>query len=139
MVFSFIMGINLLLGLLPYVNNFSNIGGFISGLLRGFVLLFNPQLGKVAQNKVGLFDYEVKCSIKLRQKLDRPVMRSVSLVLFSFLWVFMTKFLSLSPPSFLFLFSPIFMGLLYGLILFVLQICWSYSSTSSWHQCEQVL
>ncbi|GFS38445.1 rhomboid-related intramembrane serine protease family protein [Actinidia rufa] len=46
--------INLVLGLLPYVDNFANIGGFISGFLLG-------------------------------EKLDRPVLRSVSLVLFSLL------------------------------------------------------
>ncbi|THG13097.1 hypothetical protein TEA_018101 [Camellia sinensis var. sinensis] len=77
--------INLALGLLPYVNNFANIGGFISGFLLGFALLFNPLLGKMAQNKGGLFEYDVKCSVKLRQKLDKPVLRTVSLVLFSLL------------------------------------------------------
>ncbi|KAL6962079.1 hypothetical protein U1Q18_037033 [Sarracenia purpurea var. burkii] len=81
----FISAINLVLGLLPYVNNFSNIGGFFSGFLLGFVLLFSPHLGQIAQNKGGLFEYEVKCSANLRQKLDRPVLRSVSLVIFSFL------------------------------------------------------
>ncbi|XAR62640.1 hypothetical protein NMG60_11017478 [Bertholletia excelsa] len=78
--------INLLLGLLPFVNNFSNIGGFLSGFLLGLVLLFSPQVSNVAQNKGGLFDYNVKCSVKLRQKFDRPVLRSVSLVLFSLLF-----------------------------------------------------
>jgi uncharacterized membrane protein (UPF0136 family) len=76
--------INFVLGLLPYVDNFSNIGGFISGFLLGFVLLFSPQLRKVAQNKGDLYEYGVKVSTKLRlkQKLDRPVMRSVCLLLF---------------------------------------------------------
>ncbi|KAJ7942580.1 Rhomboid-like protein [Quillaja saponaria] len=49
--------INFSLGLLPYIDNFSNIGGFVSGILLGFLLLFSPQL-------------------------DRPVLRSVSLILF---------------------------------------------------------
>jgi len=76
--------INFVLGLLPYVDNFSNIGGFISGFLLGFVLLFSPQLRLVAQNKVDLFEYGVKDSIKLKlkQMLDRPVLRSISLLLF---------------------------------------------------------
>ncbi|XP_052202810.1 RHOMBOID-like protein 8 [Diospyros lotus] len=77
--------INIVLGLLPYVNNFSNMGGFISGFLLGFVLLFSPQFGHMAQSKAGLFDYDVKCSVKLRQKLDRPVLRSSFLVLYSLL------------------------------------------------------
>jgi hypothetical protein len=76
--------INFVLGLLPYVDNFSNIGGFISGFLLGFVLLFSPQLRKVAQNKGDLYEYGVNVStkLKLKQKLDRPVQRSVSLLLF---------------------------------------------------------
>ncbi|KAF3972922.1 hypothetical protein CMV_003601 [Castanea mollissima] len=80
----FVTMINFVLGLLPYVDNFSNIGGFISGFLLGFVLLFSPQLRLVAQNKGDLFEYGVKDSIKLKlkQKLDRPVLRSISLLLF---------------------------------------------------------
>uniref|UniRef100_A0A2N9G812 RHOMBOID-like protein n=1 Tax=Fagus sylvatica TaxID=28930 RepID=A0A2N9G812_FAGSY len=80
----FVSMINFVLGLLPYVDNFSNIGGFISGFLLGFVLLFSPQLSEVAQNKAGLFEYGVKDSIKskLKQKLDKPVLRSFSLLLF---------------------------------------------------------
>ncbi|CAK9155505.1 unnamed protein product [Ilex paraguariensis] len=83
--FLFLLAMNLVLGLLPHVNNFSNVGGFISGFLLGFVLLFSPRLGKMVQNKSGLFDYGVKGSLNLRQKLDRPVLRSISLVLFSLL------------------------------------------------------
>ncbi|KAJ7965647.1 Rhomboid-like protein [Quillaja saponaria] len=75
--------INFSLGLLPYIDNFSNIGGFVSGILLGFLLLFSPQVSKVSINK-RLFDTGVKSSIKLKlkQKLDRPVLRSVSLILF---------------------------------------------------------
>ncbi|KAL2467428.1 Rhomboid-related intramembrane serine protease family protein [Abeliophyllum distichum] len=83
--FCAILMLNFILGLMPYINNFSNIGGFISGFLLGFVLLFKPQLGKMYQNKGGLFDYDVKHSVKLKQKLDRPVLRSISLVIFSLL------------------------------------------------------
>ncbi|KAG5544604.1 hypothetical protein RHGRI_017139 [Rhododendron griersonianum] len=80
-----ILVINLMLGLLPYVNNFANIGGFISGFLLGLVLLFSPRLGQMPHSKGGLFDNEVTFSVKLRQKLDRPKLRSVSLVIFSLL------------------------------------------------------
>ncbi|XP_038718543.1 RHOMBOID-like protein 8 [Tripterygium wilfordii] len=75
--------INFGIGLLPYVDNFANIGGFLSGVLLGFVLLFNPQIREVALNKGGFYDYGVKSSTKLKEKLDRPVMRSVSLLLFT--------------------------------------------------------
>ncbi|XP_058088714.1 RHOMBOID-like protein 8 [Magnolia sinica] len=73
--------INLVLGLLPHVDNFSNIGGFLSGILLGFVLLYNPLLCRVEQKK-GLFDYDVRSSMRLKDKLDKPAMRIASLVLF---------------------------------------------------------
>ncbi|KAK1403649.1 RHOMBOID-like protein [Heracleum sosnowskyi] len=84
-IFSFILVINMVLGLLPYVNNFSNFGGFMCGFFLGFVLLFKPDLGKLSQSKAGLFEYEIRHSFRLRQKLDRPVLRIVFLVLFSLL------------------------------------------------------
>ncbi|XP_019150194.1 PREDICTED: RHOMBOID-like protein 2 [Ipomoea nil] len=37
--------INLAVGLLPHVDNFAHIGGFLSGFLLGFVLLLRPQFG----------------------------------------------------------------------------------------------
>lgn len=76
---------NLLLGLLPYVDIFSNIGGFMSGFLLGFVLLFTPQLTQVSEHKAGFFEYNIKSSIKLKERLDRPVLRIVSLFLFGIL------------------------------------------------------
>ncbi|CAH8321653.1 unnamed protein product [Eruca vesicaria subsp. sativa] len=41
----FIIAINLALGMLPRVDNFSHIGGFLTGLCLGFVLLVRPQHG----------------------------------------------------------------------------------------------
>lgn len=85
----FVFVCNFVLGFLPYVDNFSNIGGFISGFLLGSVLLFSPQLQQVAPKKGDLIDYGLKSYIKLKfkQKLDRPVIRIVSLILFSLLYV----------------------------------------------------
>ncbi|XP_028757477.1 RHOMBOID-like protein 8 [Neltuma alba] len=73
---------NFALGLLPYVDNFSSIGGFISGFLLGSALLVSPQL---APDKAGLIDYGLKSCVKLKLKknLDRPIMRILSLVLLS--------------------------------------------------------
>ena len=82
--------INFALGLLPYVDNFSNLGGFISGVLLGFVLLFSPRLPRMTEKKGGFFDYGVKKSSRLNQKLDRPVLRSVSFVLFGLVWVYVS-------------------------------------------------
>ncbi|KAG2681260.1 hypothetical protein I3760_11G136100 [Carya illinoinensis] len=41
----FIIAINLAVGILPHVDNFAHIGGFLTGFLLGFVLLPQPQFG----------------------------------------------------------------------------------------------
>uniref|UniRef100_A0A0D6R0J3 RHOMBOID-like protein n=1 Tax=Araucaria cunninghamii TaxID=56994 RepID=A0A0D6R0J3_ARACU len=43
----FIIVVNLAFGLLPHVDNFAHLGGFISGFLLGFVFLVRPQFGWV--------------------------------------------------------------------------------------------
>ncbi|KAL2622148.1 hypothetical protein R1flu_002353 [Riccia fluitans] len=40
-----IVAINLAFGLMPHVDNFAHIGGFVGGLLLGFVFLMKPQYG----------------------------------------------------------------------------------------------
>ncbi|EPS62620.1 hypothetical protein M569_12168 [Genlisea aurea] len=40
-----ITAINLVVGILPHVDNFAHIGGFLTGFLLGFVLLPRPQFG----------------------------------------------------------------------------------------------
>ncbi|RAL46406.1 hypothetical protein DM860_015399 [Cuscuta australis] len=82
-----ILVVNLIIGLLPYINNFSNVGGFITGFLIGFVILFKPQLNRRAQAKGGLFEYDLKQKVKLKQKLDRPFLRGIFLTIFLFLFV----------------------------------------------------
>ena len=44
-----IIAINLAVGILPHVDNFAHLGGFISGFLLGFVFLIRPQFGWVSQ------------------------------------------------------------------------------------------
>ncbi|GMJ10807.1 RHOMBOID-like 1 [Hibiscus trionum] len=44
--------INLAMGVLPHVDNFAHIGGFISGFLLGFVFLIRPQFGYVSAKKI---------------------------------------------------------------------------------------
>lgn len=99
--FLFVFVCNFVLGFLPYVDNFANIGGFISGFLLGSVLLFSPQVQQELSAMLGtrsykndsqqgdLIDYGVKSYIKLKFKLrlDRPVLRIVSLTLFGLLYV----------------------------------------------------
>ncbi|KAL5715695.1 hypothetical protein ACHQM5_017482 [Ranunculus cassubicifolius] len=80
-VLSSIAIMNFAIGLLPHVNNFSNLGGLFSGILLGLVLFYNPQLGQVPQNKRGLFEYNEK-RLSFKHRLDKPVVRIISLVLF---------------------------------------------------------
>ncbi|CAA0831530.1 RHOMBOID-like 2 [Striga hermonthica] len=42
-----IIAINLAVGILPHVDNYAHIGGFMTGFLLGFVLLVRPQFGWV--------------------------------------------------------------------------------------------
>lgn len=44
-----IAGVNLAVGILPHVDNFAHIGGFISGFFLGSVFLIRPQFGWVSQ------------------------------------------------------------------------------------------
>ena len=44
-----IIVINLAVGILPHVDNFAHIGGFLSGFLLGFVFLIRPQFGWFSQ------------------------------------------------------------------------------------------
>ncbi|KAL8039373.1 hypothetical protein ABFX02_10G032700 [Erythranthe guttata] len=44
-----IIAINLAVGILPHVDNFAHIGGFLSGFFLGFVFLIRPQFGWVSQ------------------------------------------------------------------------------------------
>ncbi|KAL6847902.1 hypothetical protein ACP4OV_022030 [Aristida adscensionis] len=44
-----IIAINLAVGILPHVDNFAHLGGFISGFFLGFVLLMRPQFGYINQ------------------------------------------------------------------------------------------
>lgn len=78
--------VNLCIGLLPFADIFSSIGGFLSGILLGIMHLFNPQLA-IMERKKGLFDYDLNRSVKLRQKLDKPIPRIIALLLFSMMLV----------------------------------------------------
>ncbi|MED6183833.1 Retinoblastoma-like protein 1 [Stylosanthes scabra] len=44
-----IIVVNLAVGILPHVDNFAHIGGFLTGFLLGFVFLIRPQFGWVHQ------------------------------------------------------------------------------------------
>ncbi|XP_039042182.1 RHOMBOID-like protein 4 [Hibiscus syriacus] len=44
-----IIAVNLAVGILPHVDNFAHIGGFLTGFLLGFVFFIRPQFGWVSQ------------------------------------------------------------------------------------------
>ncbi|KAL3623060.1 Retinoblastoma-like protein 1 [Castilleja foliolosa] len=46
-----IIAINLAVGILPHVDNFAHIGGFLSGFLLGFVFLMRPHFGWANQRR----------------------------------------------------------------------------------------
>ncbi|KAK1287134.1 hypothetical protein QJS10_CPB19g00164 [Acorus calamus] len=77
-VLALVLLTNFIVGLMPYIDNFSNIGGFLSGILLGYAILFDPRL-VIRDRKKGLFDYGFKNSSNLKQKLDGPVSRIIAM------------------------------------------------------------
>lgn len=75
----FIIAINLAVGILPHVDNFAHIGGFISGFLLGFVFLIRPQFGYVRQ-KNSPPGY-IATSTKPKYKTYQYILFIVSLIL----------------------------------------------------------
>ncbi|KAF8379439.1 hypothetical protein HHK36_028875 [Tetracentron sinense] len=61
-----IIAINLAVGILPHVDNFAHIGGFLTGYLLGFVMLLRPQFGWVEHQNLPA-DVRVKSKYKVYQ------------------------------------------------------------------------
>ncbi|KAK6126007.1 hypothetical protein DH2020_040234 [Rehmannia glutinosa] len=74
-----IIAINLAVGILPHVDNFAHIGGFLSGFLLGFVFLIRPQFGWVNQ-RYAPSGY-TSISAKPKFKVYQCVLWGLSLVL----------------------------------------------------------
>ncbi|GAB4860143.1 Retinoblastoma-like protein 1 [Ancistrocladus abbreviatus] len=74
-----IIVINLAMGILPHVDNFAHIGGFIAGFLLGFVLLIRPHFGWVRQRHAPP-GYTVK-SAKSKHKTYQYVLWAASAIL----------------------------------------------------------
>ncbi|KAK9181745.1 hypothetical protein WN944_024884 [Citrus x changshan-huyou] len=71
-----IIAINLAIGILPHVDNFAHIGGFLTGFFLGFVLLPRPRYGWLdGRNLPG------SAAIKSKYKTHQYVLWLVSLVL----------------------------------------------------------
>ncbi|PON53064.1 Peptidase S54, rhomboid [Parasponia andersonii] len=77
--------INLAIGLLPYVDNFASIGGFIAGILIGAALLCSYEMQQKPQNK-GKGSDQIFIKLKLKHKLEWSGFRTFLLVLFCLLF-----------------------------------------------------
>ena len=71
--------VNLAVGVLPHVDNFAHIGGFISGFLLGFVFLIRPQFGWVSQRNAP--PGYIRASVKPKHKMYQYVLWLMSLIL----------------------------------------------------------
>ncbi|KAJ0048446.1 hypothetical protein Pint_16069 [Pistacia integerrima] len=71
-----IIAINLAVGILPHVDNFAHIGGFLSGFFLGFVLLLRPQFGWAERQHL-----PAHAGVKSRHKVYQYVFWIVALVL----------------------------------------------------------
>ncbi|GKV04999.1 hypothetical protein SLEP1_g17066 [Rubroshorea leprosula] len=71
-----VVAVNLALGILPRVDNFAHIGGFLTGFLLGFVLLPRPQFGWLERQNL-----PAGSQIKSKYKPYQYVLWLVSLVL----------------------------------------------------------
>lgn len=72
----FIVAINLAIGMLPRVNNFAHIGGFLTGFLLGFILLPRPQFVWIERRNL-----PADVHVKSKYKGYQYVLWLVSLVL----------------------------------------------------------
>nr|AIY60754.1 rhomboid protein Alipl6488 [Alisma plantago-aquatica] len=76
----FIIAINLAIGLLPRVDNFAHLGGFITGFLLGFVLLIRPHFGWVAQKSLPMSSLPSK-SAKRKHKAYQYLLWIIAAIL----------------------------------------------------------
>lgn len=75
----FIIAINLAVGILPHVDNFAHIGGFVSGFLLGFVFLIRPQFKWVNQRNAPP-EY-ITTPVRSKHKTYQYVLWVISLIL----------------------------------------------------------
>lgn len=75
----FIIAINLAVGILPHVDNFAHIGGFVSGFLLGFVFLIRPQFKWVNQRNAP--PGYITTPVRSKHKTYQYVLWVISLIL----------------------------------------------------------
>lgn len=74
-----VAGVSLAVGLLPYVDNWAHIGGFITGFLLGFVILMKHQYAWVSRRD--LLDPSIERPVSSRHNCCQYVLLIVSVVL----------------------------------------------------------
>lgn len=74
-----VIGVNLAIGLLPRVDNFAHIGGFVTGFLLGFVILMREQYAYVRRRD--LLDPSMERPVKHRFKPYQLILFLISLLL----------------------------------------------------------
>jgi membrane associated rhomboid family serine protease len=78
--------VNLAFGVMPHVDNFAHIGGFVAGFLLGFVVLIRVQYGYI--NKADLpYGVDTEVPIKRKYKAYQIVCLVVSLILLLGLYI----------------------------------------------------
>jgi len=76
-----IVVINLAVGILPHVDNFAHIGGFISGFLLGFIFLIRPQFKWVSSRQRNSSSGHAGPPVKYKHKPYQYVLWIISFVL----------------------------------------------------------
>ncbi|KAK7402193.1 hypothetical protein VNO78_14253 [Psophocarpus tetragonolobus] len=75
-----IVVINLAVGILPHVDNFAHIGGFVSGFLLGFIFLIRPQFKWVSSKQRHSHSGYAAPSVKYKHKLYQYVLWVISFI-----------------------------------------------------------
>lgn len=76
-----IVVINLAVGILPHVDNFAHIGGFVSGFLLGFIFLIRPQFKWVSSRQRHSRSGYASSSVKYKHKPYQYVLWVISFIL----------------------------------------------------------
>ncbi|RZB62925.1 RHOMBOID-like protein 1 isoform B [Glycine soja] len=76
-----IVVINLAVGILPHVDNFAHIGGFVSGFLLGFIFLIRPQFKWVSSRHRNSHSVAAAPSVKYKHKPYQYALWVISFIL----------------------------------------------------------
>lgn len=76
-----IVVINLAIGVLPHVDNFAHIGGFVSGFFLGFIFLIRPQFKWVSSRHRNSHSTAAAPSVKYKHKPYQYALWVISFIL----------------------------------------------------------